>query len=103
MLEQDILKLKGLLARKEYEKAGYRLTEIILKAYQNRVLKSRIWIYVAKVEFDKKVTTARIHLKTGFVTFGDDFFVRHINSIDDLLFLMIHERNHYILEHSIWR
>jgi len=58
---------------------------------------------VAKVGFDKDVTTAQINLKTGFVTFGVDFFIKHINSIEDLLFLIIHERNHYILEHSIWR
>lgn len=103
MFEQDIVKLKGVLGRKEYEKAGYQLTEIILKAYEQRVLKSRIWTYVAKVEFDKSVTTAQINLKTGFVTFGVDFFIKRINSIEDLLFLIIHERNHYILEHSIWR
>ena len=103
MFEQNIMKLKGVLAGKEYEKAGYLLTDIILKAYEQRVLKSRIWTYVAKVQFDKGVTTAQISLKTGFVTFGVDFFVKHINSIEDLLFLIIHERNHYILEHSIWR
>lgn len=103
MFEQNIMKLKGVLAGKEYEKAGYHLTDIILKAYEQRVLKSRIWTYVAKVGFDKEVTTAQINLKTGFVTFGVDFFVKHINSIEDLLFLIIHERNHYILEHSIWR
>ena len=103
MFEQNIMKLKGVLAGKEYEKAGYLLTDIILKAYEQRVLKSRIWTYVAKVQFDKEVTTAQINLKTGFVTFGVDFFVKHINSIEDLLFLIIHERNHCILEHSIWR
>jgi hypothetical protein len=103
MFEQNIAKLKGVLAGKEYEKAGYHLTQIILKAYEQRVLKSRIWTYVAKVGFDKEVTTAQINLKTGFVTFGVDFFIKHINSIEDLLFLIIHERNHYILEHSIWR
>jgi hypothetical protein len=55
------------------------------------------------IGFDKKITTAQINLKTGFVKFGVYFFVKHINSIEDLLFLIIHERNHYILEHSIWR
>jgi hypothetical protein len=103
MFEPDIVKLKGVLGRKEYEKAGYKLTAVILKAYEQRILKSRIWTYVAKVQFDKEVTTAQINLKTGFVTFGVDFFVKHINCIEDLLFLIIHERNHYILEHSIWR
>lgn len=103
MFEQDIAKLKGVLAGKEYERAGYQLTAIILKAYEQRILKSRIWTYVAQVQFDKGVTTAQINIKTGFVTFGVDFFVKHINSIEDLLFLIIHERNHYILEHSIWR
>lgn len=44
-----------------------------------------------------------INLNTGFVTFGVDFFTKHIISIEDLLFLILHERNHYILEHSIWR
>jgi len=103
MFERDMLNLKGVLAGKEYEKAGYLLTDIILKAYEKRILKSRVWTYVAKVGFDKGVTTAQINLKTGFVTFGVGFFVKHINSIEDLLFLIIHERNHYILEHSIWR
>ena len=75
MFEPDIVKLKGVLGRKEYEKAGYQLTAIILKAYEQRVLKSRIWTYVAKVQFDKGVTTAQINLKTGFVTFGVDFLI----------------------------
>ena len=55
------------------------------------------------IGFDKKITTAQINLKTGFVTFGVDFFVKHINSIEYILFLSIHERNQYIFEHSIWR
>ena len=50
MFEQNIMKLKGVLTGKEYEKAGYHLTEIILKAYEQGVLKGRIWTYVAKVE-----------------------------------------------------
>lgn len=102
MFEKDIVKLKGVLAQREYEKAGYQLTQIILKAYEMRNLKSRIWLYVAKVIFDKEVRTAQINLKTGFISFGTDFFIKHMNSIEDLLFLMLHERNHFIMEHSIW-
>ena len=103
MFEHHMSRLKGVLSKKEYEKAGYQLTDLVIKAYQKRVLKSRIWLYVARIDFDKRVSTARIHLKTGFVTFGVDFFLNHIISIEDLLFLMLHERNHKILEYSIWR
>ena len=103
MFEHHMSRLKGVLGKKEYEKAGYQLTDLIIKAYQKRALRSRVWIYVAKITFDKTVTTAQVNLNTGFVVIGIDFFIKNLSSVEDLLFLLIHERNHFIMEHSIWK
>ena len=79
MFEHHMSRLKGVLSKKEYEKAGYQLTDIIIRAYQKRVLKSRVWIYVAKISFDKTVTTAQVNLNTGFVVIGIDFFLKNLS------------------------
>lgn len=101
---EEIMKLKGMLASKgDYERAGYFLSDMILKAYQSKILMGRIWSYVARIAFDPTIPTAQINLKTGHVKMGVAFFIQHIETLEDLLFLLIHERNHFILEHSVWR
>jgi len=53
--------------------------------------------YVNRVAFDDKVQTAQCNIIIGEVLIGVEFFKNYIRSTTDLLFILLHERNHYLI------
>jgi hypothetical protein len=57
----------------------------------------KILKYIHQITFDEALPTARVDLQKGDLTIGVQFFLNHISGPEDLLFILIHERNHLIL------
>lgn len=57
----------------------------------------KILRYIREISFDEALPTASIDLIKGKVKLGVDFFLEQIQAPEDLLFILIHERNHLIL------
>ena len=57
----------------------------------------KILKYIHQITFDEALPTARVDLQKGDLTIGVQFFLDHITGPEDLLFILIHERNHLIL------
>jgi hypothetical protein len=53
--------------------------------------------YIHQITFDEALATAAVDLVRGDLTIGVQFFLDHITGPEDLLFILIHERNHLIL------
>lgn len=106
MFESQIVQLKAIV-RTEMEKAGYGISKLITDSITKRILKSKVWTYVSAVEFfDDPGNTAFVDLRSGKVRLEIGFFDKYLNSIEDVLYLIIHERNHLILNYcyhsDIW-
>jgi len=54
--------------------------------------------YVHTISFSANVPTACCNILTGDIQLGIDFFKEHVQSPTDLLFLLLHERNHYLIK-----
>jgi len=57
----------------------------------------KILKFIRHIAFDKGIPTAVINFKEGDLRIGVDFFLKHINVAEDLLFILLHERDHLIL------
>jgi hypothetical protein len=53
--------------------------------------------YIREIRFDEALPTASIDLVKGRLVLGVGFFLDQIQSPEDFLFILIHERNHLIL------
>lgn len=57
----------------------------------------KILKYIKFITFDPDVPTAMINFMKGDLRIGINFFMEYIKGPEDLLFILIHERNHLIL------
>jgi hypothetical protein len=57
----------------------------------------KILNYIKHITFDEQIPTAFIDLLEGDIRIGVGFFLEHINGPEDLLLILVHERNHLIL------
>jgi len=57
----------------------------------------KILKYIRHIAFDPNVPTAVVNFRKGDLKIGAGFFLEHIEGPEDLLFILIHERNHLIL------
>jgi hypothetical protein len=58
-----------------------------------------ILTYIKRIEFKSKgIPTAAINLRTGLVVIGAQFFIDQVINTLDLFFILLHERNHFVLE-----
>ena len=57
--------------------------------------------YVNRIVFDPAITTAQINLLEGVVRLSPTFFLEHMTAPEDVLFILLHERNHLILR-KLW-
>ena len=57
--------------------------------------------YVNRIVFDPAIQTAQINLLEGTVRLSPSFFLEHITGPEDVLFILLHERNHLILR-KLW-
>jgi len=57
----------------------------------------KILKYIKHISFNPTVPTAVINFMEGDLMIGTRFFLDHIDGPEDLLFILIHERNHLIL------
>ncbi|SHJ90734.1 hypothetical protein SAMN02745216_02515 [Desulfatibacillum alkenivorans DSM 16219] len=57
--------------------------------------------YVSQIVFDPDIPTASVNLLEGTVHLSPDFFLEHMTGPEDVLFILLHERNHLIL-HKLW-
>ena len=53
--------------------------------------------YVNVVMFSDEIPTAQCNIYTGKVEVGITFFQNHIRTPNDFLFILLHERNHYLM------
>lgn len=53
--------------------------------------------YIHEISFDEDLPTASVDLLRGNLKIGVEFFLDHIAGPEDVLFILIHERNHLIL------
>jgi hypothetical protein len=53
--------------------------------------------YINEITFDAALPTASVDLLRGDLKIGVQFFLDHITGPEDVLFILIHERNHLIL------
>ncbi|SHL44407.1 hypothetical protein SAMN02745216_05199 [Desulfatibacillum alkenivorans DSM 16219] len=57
--------------------------------------------YVSRITFDPEIPTACVNLIAGEVRLSPTFFLEHMTGPEDVLFILLHERNHLIL-HKLW-
>jgi len=57
----------------------------------------KILKFIRHIAFDKGIPTAVINFRQGELGIGTSFFLRHILGPEDLLFILLHERDHLIL------
>ncbi|MEJ2099128.1 MAG: hypothetical protein P8X68_04035 [Desulfobacterales bacterium] len=57
----------------------------------------KILKFIRHIAFDRGIPTAVINFMQGYLRIGADFFLQHILGPEDLLFILIHERDHLIL------
>jgi len=57
----------------------------------------KILKFIRHIAFDKGIATAVINFRQGELRIGPNFFLQHILGPEDLLFILIHERDHLIL------
>ena len=57
----------------------------------------KILKFIRHIAFDKGIPTAVINFRQGELRIGTYFFLRHILEPEDLLFILLHERDHLIL------
>jgi hypothetical protein len=56
-----------------------------------------LWGFIAHMRLDKRVPTAAVDLRNGEVLLNPQFFLDTVESLEDLLFIIMHERDHRIL------
>jgi hypothetical protein len=61
----------------------------------------KILRYIKRISFTENTPTARIDIREGSIEMNPQFYIDHILGPEDLLFILVHERNHLIL-HSLY-
>ena len=57
---------------------------------------SPLFKYISEIKFTSAVKTACVDLKSRSVSINPDFFIKNVEDIRDVLFLIMHEREHVI-------
>lgn len=106
LLKSRIEKIKGALRARDLNQAATLLIHTIASdeifTYwtdccdgSERVPK--LLKYIHEISFDEALPTASVDLIRGDLKIGVEFFLDHIIGPEDVLFILIHERNHLIL------
>jgi hypothetical protein len=56
-----------------------------------------LWGYIAHINLSETVPTAAVDLRNGKVLLNPQFILDKVHSLEDLLFIVLHERDHRIL------
>ena len=56
-----------------------------------------IWGYISRMTLDTSVPTAMVDLRNGKVFINPQFILDKIHSLEDLLFIVLHERDHRLI------
>jgi len=86
--------IKKLLNNKDYLSAKFLLYKTIKSSPDTGSLLK----YTQSFTFSDSETTCRINLREKYVKIGTKFFIDYIETLEDVLFLLFHERNHLILD-----
>ncbi|CAB1060136.1 hypothetical protein D1BOALGB6SA_4901 [Olavius sp. associated proteobacterium Delta 1] len=57
----------------------------------------KILKFIRHIAFNRRISTAVINFMEGDLRIGTEFFLQHILGPEDLLFILVHERDHLIL------
>jgi hypothetical protein len=57
--------------------------------------------YIHEIRFDEALPTAAVDLLRGDLKIGVNCFLEHLIGPEDVLFILIHERNHLILRRQV--
>lgn len=58
-----------------------------------------LFFYIKQVNFTDKIPTACVDLMNNKMLIGSKFFQEQVKSMDDMLFIIFHERNHSIIDY----
>lgn len=58
----------------------------------------KMFNYVRSVHFSDEFPTACVDLRSGDITIGKKFFIDNVESMEDVFFIVFHERNHVLLK-----
>lgn len=106
LLNKRIQKIKQMLKQNNLDKAASILVSTMASddmfKYWSECCNGservpKILKYITHIAFDAKLRTANINFMKGHLCIGSGFFLDHIDGPEDLLFILIHERNHLIL------
>ncbi|MFA4901846.1 MAG: hypothetical protein WC600_03785 [Desulfobaccales bacterium] len=106
LLKSRIEKIKSALREKHLNRAATLLIHTLASdeifsywsdCCQGSERVPKILKYIHEITFDEALPTAPVDLYKGDLTIGVRFFLDHITGPEDLLFILIHERNHLIL------
>jgi hypothetical protein len=53
--------------------------------------------YVRTIQFDHGTKTASCNILSGRIRMGVRFFLEHMKTVRDLIFVLLHERNHFLI------
>lgn len=106
VLKERINRIKAALEEGDLKGAGALLVTTIssddLFAYWERLCQGservpKILRYIHHIEFNVRVPTAEVNFNEGDLRLGVRFFLAYIDGPEDLLLVLVHERNHVIL------
>ena len=106
LLKNRIEKIKEALREKDLNRAAtlliHTLASDVIFTYwsdccQGSERVPKLLKYINQINFDEALPTASVDLLRGDLKIGVQFFLDHIAGPEDVLFILIHERNHLIL------
>lgn len=95
MDNQAMEHIKEVLRQGRYAEASKEINEILYSSGDPRLY--QLWAFIRAVEFNESVETVKINLRLGTLIFAPSFVLNYMESLDDLLFMIIHERSHLVL------
>lgn len=87
--------IKELLREGNFSGASKELNELLYSSGDPRLY--QLWAFIRAVEFNEAVKTVKVNLRLGTLMFAPSFVLKYMESLDDLLFIIIHERSHLVL------
>ena len=106
LLQKRIQRIKQALKQDEHDRAASLLISTVAsddmfrywsECCQGSERVPKILKFIRHISFDPNLTTAVINFNKGDLCIGSGFFLNYIDGPEDLLFILIHERNHLIL------
>jgi hypothetical protein len=106
LLQKRIKRIKDTLRRHDLNMAASLLINTVASddmfkywsgCCHNNEHVPKILRYLKLIEFEPYIPTAVIDFMKGYLRIGVQFFLDYIDGPEDLLFILIHERNHQIL------